>query len=70
MHVANDPRNYTAPWAEQLPDGQRIEYGPSPSAYARQVVAHKLWTWRPGRQPSHEARSEVGEIEDVVEVAA
>lgn len=59
--LATDPRNYMAPWADQLPGGDLVEYGPSPSTHARQLEAFKLWAWKPDRQPSREARSEAGD---------
>jgi hypothetical protein len=44
---------YTAPWADKLPSGARLEYGPSPTTHARRAAAHNLWSWRPkkGRDP-------------------
>ena len=58
--LATDPKNFVAPWADQLPSGELVEYGPSASTHARLLEAHKLWTWRPERQVSREARSDTG----------
>jgi DNA-binding NarL/FixJ family response regulator len=50
-------KQYAAPWADQLPDGDLIEYGPSPSTYARQLARHKLWTWHPEKLAARVART-------------
>ena len=54
-----DRRIYTAPWAEQLPDGDLLEHGPSQSTHARRAAAHKLWSWKPGKTAQREARDSV-----------
>ena len=48
-------QDFTAPWAERLPDGALAEYGPSPSTHARQTAQHALWSWRPGCRPARQS---------------
>ena len=57
MLTTHDPKNYSAPWADQLPTGELSEYGPSPTTHARHLAEHKLWSWRPDKVPSKAARS-------------
>ena len=48
--------DYCPPFADQLPGGDLLEYGPSPSSHARHLAAWKNWAWR-GKPVSQEART-------------
>ena len=49
--------DYAPPFAEQLPDGTSIEYGPSPTTHARHLAEFRQWSWRPDKLPSQASRS-------------
>ncbi len=51
-------QDFIAPWAEKLPDGTAIEYGPSPATHARRDAEHRNWAWRrSGKLAARLARS-------------
>ena len=49
--------DYSPPFAEQLPDGTSIEYGPSPTTHARHLAEFRQWSWRPDKLNRHASRS-------------
>ena len=49
-------RNYLAPWAERLPQGGKVEYGPSPATHQRLDGEHKMWSWKPAKIASRLSR--------------
>ncbi len=48
--------DYAPPFAEQLPDGSTVAYGPTPSTHARHLAEFRQWAWRPGM--SRESKAE------------
>ena len=49
--------DYAPPFAERLPDGGSVSYGPSPSTHARHLAEFRTWSWRPGRLASKVSRT-------------
>lgn len=38
--------DYNAPWADRLPGGDLLEFGPSPTTHARHLADWRNWAWR------------------------